>query len=133
MLTVLSSPRCLGTVMGCIYLGSETAFEAFASSFVVLTTLSYLAALLPYLLSGRSSITPGPIRMNKFLGYAANIVACGYMIVWPIFYCFPYSAEVSAQTMNYSSLITGGLTILVAVWWFCIQRHYKPPPVLVGV
>ena len=34
------------TVMGCIYVGSTTAFNAFVGSFVVLSTLSYLAALL---------------------------------------------------------------------------------------
>ncbi|KAF4636614.1 hypothetical protein G7Y89_g1477 [Cudoniella acicularis] len=51
------------TVLGAIYVGSSTAFNAFVGSFVVLSTLSYLAAILPFMFtrrSSRSSLPPGP-------------------------------------------------------------------------
>lgn len=116
--------------MGCIYLGSHTAFEAFAGSFTVLTTLSYLAALVPFMLRRRSSVPPGPVYMKGALGYVVNVLACGFMLVWIVFYCFPYTAEFTIESMNWSSLMTGGLTILVALWWYHIQGRYKGPPVL---
>ena len=116
--------------MGLIYLGSPTAFEAFVGSFVVLTTLSYLAALLPFLFSGRSSVPPGPFFMKGVVGYAVNAIACAFMTVWLVFYCFPYVYPVTAENMNYSSLISGGLTIIVGVVWLIRKGAYESPPVV---
>ncbi|KAF2651592.1 choline transporter [Lophiostoma macrostomum CBS 122681] len=121
---------CFATVMACIYLGSPTAFEAFVGSFVVLTTLSYLAALLPFLFSGRTSVPPGPFFLRGVLGYIINCVSCAFMTVWLVFYCFPYVYPVEAENMNYSSLITGGLTIVVGIIWFIRRDVYESPPIV---
>lgn len=123
---------CISTLLGCIYVGSSTAFNAFVGSFVVLSTCSYLAAILPHLLSRRANVTPGPFWMRGLLGYAINVISCGYIAVFIVIFCFPYSLPVSASTMNYSCLITGGLTIFMAVWWAWIgSRGYKGPPAFV--
>ncbi|KAI1497649.1 putative choline transport protein [Biscogniauxia marginata] len=122
------------TVMGLVYLGSDVAFAAMVGSFALLTTLSYLAALLPFAIRGRGSrgrLAPGPFFMRGALGYLVTAVSCGYMLVWLVFYCFPYSLPVSAAGMNYSSVIVGGLTAVVAAWWFCVQGRYEGPPVIV--
>ncbi|OJJ03403.1 hypothetical protein ASPVEDRAFT_134398 [Aspergillus versicolor CBS 583.65] len=124
---------CFCTVMGLIYLGSYTAFEAFVSSFTVLTTLSYLAALLPFVLKRRASVPPGPFSMRGPLGWVVNVLSLGYMMVWIVLYCFPATKDFNAASMNWSSVIAGGLTVLVALWWFTIQGRYQGPPVLMGV
>ncbi|KAF1995504.1 choline transport protein [Amniculicola lignicola CBS 123094] len=121
---------CFATVMGCIYLGSSTAFEAFVGSFVVLTTFSYLAALLPFPFSGRKSVPAGPFFIKGTLGFAVNIVSCAFMTVWLVFYCFPYIYPVQAENMNYSSLIAGGLTIILVGIWVFVQGVYESPPVV---
>jgi len=122
---------CICTLLGCIYVGSSTAFNAFVGSFVVLSTCSYLAAILPHLLSRRANITPGPFWMGGLLGYTVNGIACSYIVVFIVIYCFPYSLPVSAGSMNYSCLITGGLTIFAAAWWTWIgRRGYKVPKAL---
>lgn len=72
---------CLVTVLGAIYVGSATAFNAFVGSFVVMITASYTAAILPHLLTGRKNLVPGPFWMKGLTGYVMNFVACGYMIV----------------------------------------------------
>ena len=121
----------ISTLLGCIYVGSSTAFSAFVGSFVILTTLSYLAAILPHLLYRRANVTPGPFWMRGLLGYIINGIACTYIVVFDVIFCFPFSLPVSAHTMNYSSLITGGLTIFIAAWWTWVgQRGYKGPPAL---
>ncbi|KAI1488427.1 putative choline transport protein [Biscogniauxia mediterranea] len=120
------------TVMGLVYLGSDAAFAAMVGSFALLTTLSYLAALVPFALRGRDrGLRPGPFFVRGAAGYALNAVSCGFMLVWLVFYCFPYSLPVAAADMNYSSVIVGGLTLLVAVWWCCVQGRYEGPPVIV--
>ncbi|KAJ5666161.1 uncharacterized protein N7477_008609 [Penicillium maclennaniae] len=57
--------------MGAIYVGSLTAFNAFINSFVVLTTVSYLLAILPHLITGRRNIRPGSFWLGRY-GFAIN-------------------------------------------------------------
>ncbi|KIW56965.1 hypothetical protein PV05_05576 [Exophiala xenobiotica] len=120
------------TVLGCIYVGSTTAFNAFVGSYVLMSSASYLAAILPHLLTGRKNIVYGPFRLKGWLGYAMNFVGCGYMLAWFVIYSFPFALPVDAQNMNYACLIWGGLTIFVAVWWFIGARNNYEGPTTTG-
>lgn len=111
------------TVLGCIYVGSTTAFNAFVGSFVIMSSSSYIAAILPHLLTGRKNITYGPFHLNYGpLGFLCNAIACGYMIVWFVVYCFPFFLPVDRATMNYASLLWGGCTIIFLGWWIAGGR-----------
>lgn len=83
-------------------------------------------------MTGRKNITFGPFKLGK-VGFAFNLVACGYMIVWFILYCFPFALPTNAQTMNYACVIWGGLTLLVTVWWFIGSKRYVGPKTTGGV
>ncbi|KAL8843734.1 MAG: hypothetical protein Q9176_001942 [Flavoplaca citrina] len=115
------------TVLGCIYVGSKTAFSAFVGSFVILTTLSYVTAILPHLLSGRKNVVPGWFWMKGLRGFVVNGIACAYIIVFNVIFCFPFSLPVDAAHMNYASLITGGLSLFMLVFWFIRQSTYIGP------
>lgn len=117
----------ISTVLACIYLGSQAAFNAFIDSFVVLSSISYLAAILPHLLSRRSEVAPGWFWMKGPTGFIVNAISSLYIIVFVIIFCFPFSMPVSAPTMNYSSLLTGGMTVFVALFWFWRQKDYEGP------
>lgn len=117
----------LNTLLGCIYIGSATAFNAFVGSFVVLSCLSYLAAILPHLLSRRASIVPGWFWMKGPTGFVINGIACSYIIVFTVIFCFPFSMPVTAATMNYSSLMSGGITVFVTAFWFWRQKEFAGP------
>lgn len=118
----------LVTCLGCIYVGSTTAFQALISSFIVLSTLSYFGAILPHVLTGRRNIVPGPFFMGRKLGMAVNILSLAYILVTVVFFCFPQVMPVSAQNMNYTSVITVGLMTLVSIWWFIRGRtEYRGP------
>ncbi|TVY46165.1 Choline transport protein, partial [Lachnellula cervina] len=135
--TVVCGVFC--TILGAIYVGSTTAFSAFVGSFVVLSTLSYLAAILPFIFTKRfsraseapgpfiNSMRPGPYKMGHKVGYAVNIVSCLYIIVFVVIYCFPYSLPVTPVNMNYACLIAGGMSIFAAVWWFIKGGKYVGP------
>ncbi|RYP70806.1 hypothetical protein DL771_005181 [Monosporascus sp. 5C6A] len=118
------------TAMGLLYLASDVAFQAMVGSYAVLVALSYLAAVLPFLLRGRRGVEPGPFFVRGVPGTVISAVSCGFMMVWVVFYCFPYAKPVTAAGMNYSSLIVGGLTVLVGAWWFRVRESYRGPPVL---
>lgn len=117
----------LCTVLGCIYVGSKTAFSAFVGSFVVLTTLSYFTAILPHLLNKRATVTPGWFWMRGGVGYVVNGISCVYIAVFIVIFCFPFALPVNAATMNYNSLITGGLTLFVALFWVWRRKEYVGP------
>ena len=116
------------TCLGCIYVGSTTAFQALISSFIVLSTLSYFGAILPNVLTGRRNIVPGPFYMGKNLGMVVNVVSLVYITVTVVFFCFPLVMPASVQNMNYTSVITVGLMTLTAGWWFVRGRtEYRGP------
>lgn len=127
------------TILGAIYVGSSTAFNAFVGSFVVLLTLSYLASILPFIFTGRFSrsaqaagpynnrMVPGWFQMNHVVGYIVNIISCLYIMVFIVIYCFPYAIPVDAVNMNYSCLISGALSIAAGIWWLVKGGSYIGP------
>ena len=117
----------LCTLLGCIYVGSKTAFAAFVGSFVVLTTLSYLTAILPLLLHKRANITPGWFFMRGATGFVVNGISVAYIVVFIVIFCFPFALPTDPSLMNYNSLITGGLTLFVAAFWFWRREDYVGP------
>jgi len=118
------------TILGCIYIGNATAFNAFIGCFTILTTMSYLAAILPHILTRRQYVKPGPFWMPGFWGYLVHGIASAYIIVFNLIYFFPYALPVSAQNMNYSVLMSGTLTIIVGIYYLWKRNHgYKGPHV----
>jgi choline transport protein len=118
------------TILGCIFVGSQTAFNAFVGVFTILTTMSYLAAILPHLLTARKYVKPGPFWMPGIVGYLVSGTACAYIIVFNVIYMFPYAIPFTAATMNYSSLMSGGLTIFITFWYLWKRnRGYVGPHV----
>ena len=118
----------LVTVLGCIYVGSTTAFNAFVGSFILLSSSSFLAAILPNLLTRRRNIRYGPFHLKGWIGFAVNGIACAYMLVWFVIYSFPFYLPTDATSMNYACLIWGGLTILVGGWWLAgARKGYEGP------
>lgn len=100
-------------------------------SYIILSTLSYLTAILPHLLSGRVNFVPGWFWMRGPLGFVVNGIVCVYIIVFIVIFCFPYALPTSAASMNYSSLITRGLSIFVLGFWFWRRGEYEAPQVVV--
>ena len=115
------------TILACIYLGSTTAFSAFVGCFVQLSSLSYFMAIFPHILTRRASFVPGYFHMNDTIGYIVNSLACVYIISFAVIFCFPYALPTDAASMNYASLMTGGLSIFVTIWWFFHQGSYEGP------
>lgn len=123
--TILVGVIC--TILAAIQVGNTTAFNAFVGSFIVLSTLSYLAAIMPHMLSGRKGVVPGWFWMKGPLGFIVNGVSCLYIMAFIVIFCFPAAMPFNAATMNYTCLITGGLSIFVAIFWFFIQKEYEGP------
>ncbi|KAK5117875.1 hypothetical protein LTR85_008649 [Meristemomyces frigidus] len=70
----------------------------------------------------------GPWHLPGIFGIANNIYACLYMIFVIFWSVWPPATPVTASTMNYSVVVTGGVMILSAIWYFVRAKHvYKGP------
>lgn len=117
------------TALGAMTLGSRAAFNSLVGSFVVLTTVSYLIAILPHLLTGRKNVRRGVFWMSGPLGYIVNAIACVLIVLFNILFCFPYALPVTADGMNYNSVILVGVIVVTTGWWVIGGRRYNGPKI----
>ena len=70
----------------------------------------------------------GPWRIPGLLGIINNAYACIYMIFVIFWSVWPPVTPVTASTMNYSVVVTGGVMILSGIWYYVRgSRAYKGP------
>lgn len=122
-------------ILSTIALGSYVAFSnivnlsiggLYASYFIVCSLLLWrrVQGINPYDASatmvGAETLQWGPWKVPGALGIANNLFACVYILVLWFFSFWPASAQVDAQSMNFSSVTFGG-TVLFAVLWFIVR------------
>jgi choline transport protein len=70
----------------------------------------------------------GPWHIPGVLGTINNAYACVYMVFVIFWSVWPPVTPVTASTMNYSVVVTGGVLILAGVWYAIRGRHeYRGP------
>lgn len=120
------------SILGLVYIGNSTAFSAFVGSFIVMASMSYLAFIVPNIFSRRKYVIQGPFTMPAPVFYSIATVASGYMMAWIVIYCFPAAWPFTVKTMNYTSVMAGGCTILLSGWYLYIRnKGYVGPRALV--
>jgi choline transport protein len=116
--------------LGALYVASTVAFNALVASYAVMSSTSYGIAIAVHFFTGRKRAPPGWFYLGDgIVGYAVNAIALIYIFVSNVFFCLTYDRPpVTAATMNYTSLVSYGMAILVVVWWFIGgSRIYKGP------
>src|ERR1700761_2305461 len=99
--------------------------------FTMLATWSYCAAILPHLLTRRKMVRPGWFWMPSAVAYPVSGIACAYILVFNVLYMFPYVYPVTIVYMNYACVMSGGLTILLTIWYLWKRTHgYVGPKVI---
>jgi len=121
-------------VMGCIYLGSTTAFNSIIATCLIVMHISIAIPVFFLMLSGRDPKVIGSGRMeNKWHMGAAGWLVNGVTIAWTvlisIFYCFPTARPVtSGSAMNYAVAVLGVFALLGLVNWFAYaKRRFQGP------
>ncbi|KAF9889608.1 hypothetical protein FE257_007116 [Aspergillus nanangensis] len=118
-------------IIGCIYLGSSSAFNAFIGSGLVLQHISYAfpAVLLMYRKrSARWLPKDVSFRLGDVVGWSANAITVAFAIVVLIFYDFPTVMPVTGSNMNYTAAVLGVMAICAAGnWIFYARQRYQGP------
>ncbi|KAI9752349.1 MAG: multiprotein-bridging factor 1 [Chaenotheca gracillima] len=107
----------LVAILGCLYLGSYTAFNSMVTACIVLLYISYTIPVVCLLYKGRNNIPHGPFWMGP-IGFFANIVLCLWTAFTFIMYSFPSIMPAEAGNMNYVSAVYGVITAIMLSYWF---------------
>lgn len=90
-------------IIGCIYLGSSSAFNAFIGTGLVLQHISYAfpAVLLMYRKRSETWLpASAPFKLPGAVGWVVNIVTVCFAVVVLIFYDFPTVMPVTGSNMS---------------------------------
>jgi choline transport protein len=103
-------------VLGCLYLGSSTAFNAMVTACIVLLYISYAIPVICLLIRGRENIAHGPFWMGS-MGLLANWV----LLIWTAFtlvmYSFPPAYPATPSNMNYVCAVYGVVAVVCGGYW----------------
>ncbi|KAL8900184.1 MAG: hypothetical protein Q9207_005820 [Kuettlingeria erythrocarpa] len=72
----------------------------------------------------------GPFHLSHWLGVAVNVVACAYMLVILFFSFWPPVTPTTAETMNYSVLVTGAVVLWSVLYYFVYARKVYLGPLV---
>lgn len=103
-------------IIGCIYMGSTTAYNAMVVGCIIFLLLSYIVPVIFLLKKGRDNIEHGPFWLGKF-GLMANIVLICWTIFGTVFYSFPSVQPVTAGNMNYVCVVFGVYFAYCVIYW----------------
>lgn len=113
---------CGTAIFGCLYLGSDLAFNSLISTGILLQYISYSIPVVLILAKGRSNFDHGPFWYPK-LGLLANIVMLAWSLIALVFYCFPFYLPILTDQMNYASPVLVGILVLVLSLWFLFAKR----------
>ncbi|RSL82355.1 hypothetical protein CEP51_005215 [Fusarium floridanum] len=114
-------------LLGMIYFGSSAAFNSFTGTATICLSTSYAAPILISLLRGRKPVSGSCWSLRPF-GFIINLVSVVWIFFSIILFCMPVSLPVTASTMNYSSVVFTGFSVISLVWYIIYGRtHYKGP------
>ena len=119
-------------LLGLIYLGNSTAFNAILSMSILGIYTSYLLPIVYMVLYGRKILSRdqyGPFKLGG-LGWFTNLVASCFLVLAIVFSTFPSVQPVTAKNMNYSVAVMGGWLAFGAMFFVLFgRRHYNGPTV----
>ncbi|KAE8370937.1 hypothetical protein BDV27DRAFT_140162 [Aspergillus caelatus] len=106
------------SILGCLYLGSYTAFNSMVTAAVVLLYASYSSPVICLLVKGRSSIRHGPFWLGV-VGHCCNYLLLAWLLFSIVDRCihsFPPSYPVTANNMNYVCVVYFVTFIIILAW-----------------
>lgn len=112
-------------VLGCLYLGSYTAFNSMVTACIVLLYVSYSIPVACLLYKGRDNIRRGPFWMGS-LGFFSNCVLLLWTLFTLVMYSFPPYMPATASNMNYVCAVYAVVVAVLLVYWFVRgKRTYR--------
>jgi amino acid transporter len=128
----------LQMLLGLIYLGSSTAFNAVLSMSILGMYASYLSPIVFMLVYGRRSSAPilrglgsGSFNLGPRWGPIINIIAILWLILAMVFSTFPTIKPVTPDNMNYCIVVTMGWMFIGGLYYYLFggKKRFSGPVV----
>ncbi|KAI0021752.1 amino acid/polyamine transporter I [Xylariomycetidae sp. FL0641] len=118
-------------IFGCIFLGSDSTFNAITSASVVALGITYAIPPSINLLRGRKMLPPTrAFKLPEPLGWFLNIVGVLWTILTTVLFVFPPELPVTPDNMNYCVAAFGVILLIAGTTWiFDGRKHYTGPHV----
>ncbi|OJJ60799.1 hypothetical protein ASPSYDRAFT_42582 [Aspergillus sydowii CBS 593.65] len=109
-------------IFGCIFLGSESAFNAIISSSVVMLDISYAIPIAVNCVRGRRMLPERAFVLPHTLGWIVNMIALAYIALTTVLFMFPPELPVTGSNMNYCVAAFGIIVVVSTVQWIVDGR-----------
>ncbi|KAJ5940589.1 hypothetical protein N7516_000757 [Penicillium verrucosum] len=128
----------LQMLLGFIYLGSSTAFNAVLSMAILGMYASYTSPIVFMLIYGRRKSAPifrglgsGSFNLGPRWGPVVNIVAILWLLIGMVFSTFPTVQPVTPDNMNYCIVVTMGWMLIGGVYYYLLggKKQFTGPVV----
>jgi len=84
-------------ILGCLYLGSSTAFNALLGSAVTINNFAFLTPVITNVILRRKTMHKGVFHMGPVVGMIVNVVCVAWIIFAIVFFSFPYYKPVTGM------------------------------------
>lgn len=128
----------LQMLLGLIYLGSSTAFNAVLSMAILGMYASYFSPIFFMLIYGRRSsaqvvrgLGAGMFNLGSRWGPVVNVIALSWLILAMVFSTFPTVEPVTPDNMNYCVVVTMGWMFIGGIYYYLLggKRRFTGPVV----
>ncbi|EXJ57389.1 hypothetical protein A1O7_07736 [Cladophialophora yegresii CBS 114405] len=116
---------------GLIYIGSTTAFNSFISLSILGLNITYAIPQAIVLVRGRANVLPArPFNLGPLLGPFCNLFSVVWTLFYTVLFSFPVFLPVTAQNMNYVSVVLVGVSLItLALWWGGKRKTFTGPSI----
>jgi len=84
--------------LGCLYLGSSTAFNALLGSAVTINNIAFLIPVLTNVILRRKTMHKGTFQMGFTKGMIVNVITVVWILFAIVFFSFPYYKPVNGKS-----------------------------------
>lgn len=128
----------LQALLGLLYLGSTTAFNAVLSMSILGMYASYLLPIV-FMLARRgrrdhpAGVPRGVFRLGRVGGYMTNVASVLWLVFAMVFSTFSSFMPVDARNMNYSVVVMSGWLVFGVVYYYAggKGRYMEPSQVAI--
>lgn len=115
-------------LLGLIYFGSSAAFNSFTGVATICLSTSYGLPILISMLRGRRAVRDSSFSLGRRFGYVVNFITVCWIVLAVVLFCMPTSIPVTANSMNYASVVFAGFASISIIWYLAYARkHFTGP------
>ncbi|KIW62459.1 hypothetical protein PV04_10632 [Phialophora macrospora] len=106
-----------------IYIGSTTAFNSINAIAILALNVTYAIPQGIVLIYGRDKVLPKRhFNLGPYFGPFCNMFWCLWVSLYTVLFCFPLFIPTTADSMNYVSVVTVGVIVLILFFWYAGKR-----------